>query len=686
MSAQIFYNNGSSSSEVITHLINSSDGQGLHFDGAAGNIDIASPPDLGTKFSMEFIVQADSASDQAYLVDFYKSSPAARFGIFYDGSGSDFYIYDTGNRSFGAGNVLGDTKVHHLVITVDDTAAILYDNGNQVGTADLGASPTIDIADTAKIGSRHNGTGYFLNGTLYRTRFWNKTLSQPEVTASYENATVPFADQYGSQTIVIPGDFDGNLDGWNASNTWNSQTNPSNNMVLAANATGQRCRTSTTLTDNKRYRVTYTATSTSGAPNFAYYDGGYSSFTPTNTGGSSTITNGTNTLEFIFPTTATLEYFYIHATTASDAVTLDDVSVVEIGCVADYDLAFAQPEISTIVQNRNNTVSMDGTASAGVTQVTKIEAVNTNKLNVGGVTPLVGIGLAAGSTPDSKLHIRGVDSSSSTQLHVHNDQTGHAAKLLLEGGRVSGTTDTAQINFANVGEIVSQIVANWGVGNVGDLLFKTSASGTSGLGTRLTISGAGNVGIGVAPGDIGLRLEKEIDGNWAGLIKNSHATNGHGLKVMGGDDASVDAFRVSSAADATLLNINGTGLATFSSGIVTSEKGVLSGSVTVADDAVTTITPARKGGFIFINSDTASGVGGYPQTAHCGQIFFDCGTSLFIFKQAYSGMSSGLDVSTSDVTGTTGTDGNVTVAVQAGVIKIENRAGWAETYNYTILS
>ena len=46
--------------EVTSSLTNASDSAGLHFDGAAGYIDIATVPDLGTKFSMEFIVQADS--------------------------------------------------------------------------------------------------------------------------------------------------------------------------------------------------------------------------------------------------------------------------------------------------------------------------------------------------------------------------------------------------------------------------------------------------------------------------------------------------------------------------------------------------------------------------------------------------------------------------------------------------
>ena len=359
--------------EIVTQLVNSTDGQGLHFDGAAGNIDIASPPDLGTKFSFELIIQADEfGSRQINFIDFGSSGRFALTSA--SANGWNLGIFDVSHKDFGV-KVLDDLKVHHICVTVDGTSAILYDNGNQVGTTTV-AAPTLDLAADLRLGAKYDGNvSTLFNGTIYRARLWNKTLSSTEVKASYENATVPFADQYGSQTIVIPGDFTGDLDGWDTSNTWNSQTNPSNNMVLAANATGQRCRTSTTLTDNKRYRVTYTATSTSGAPNFAYYDGGYSSFTPTNTGGSSTITNGTNTLEFIFPTTATLEYFYIHATTASDAVTLDDVSVVEIGCVADYDCAFSNPEISTMVQDRAG--AADGTSSAsGVTQVTPIVQVN----------------------------------------------------------------------------------------------------------------------------------------------------------------------------------------------------------------------------------------------------------------------------------------------------------------------
>ena len=62
MSAKVstFGHRGTTSSvktEIVRELVNASDGAGLHFDGAAGNIDIASPPDLGTKFSFEFVLK-----------------------------------------------------------------------------------------------------------------------------------------------------------------------------------------------------------------------------------------------------------------------------------------------------------------------------------------------------------------------------------------------------------------------------------------------------------------------------------------------------------------------------------------------------------------------------------------------------------------------------------------------------
>ena len=147
--------------EERTSLVNASDGAGLHFDGSAGYIDIASPPDLGTKFSFEFVIKADSWGDAFGIIDF---GTGGRFLFFADSANNDnLAIYDTDYRDFGVA-VLDDLKVHHLTLTVDGTAATLYDNGNQVATTTLGAAPTVDACTDAKIGSNFAGTNSFIDG------------------------------------------------------------------------------------------------------------------------------------------------------------------------------------------------------------------------------------------------------------------------------------------------------------------------------------------------------------------------------------------------------------------------------------------------------------------------------------------------------------------------------------------
>lgn len=104
--------------------------------------------------------------------------------------------------------------------------------------------------------------------------------------------------------------------------------------------------------------------------------------------------------------------------------------------------------------------------------------------------------------------------------------------------------------------------------------------------------------------------------------------------------------------------------------------------VTIADDAVASITPPRKGGFMFI---TLNGTADYPQHTHSGFIYYDVGASLLCLKQATTGVGTNVGAVNTDVSGTTGTDGVTTVAVQSGVIKIENRSGASGTYQVTFL-
>jgi hypothetical protein len=271
-----------------------------------------------------------------------------------------------------------------------------------------------------------SGANYGVLGTFYRFRTYNKLV---DAKALYERADVDFADQYGSQTKLIDSDFNGSYDGWNSSNSWNSQTNPSNNLVLAASSINQACRTSTQLTAFKKYRVTYTASSVSGAPGFGYITtaGAF-----TNLG---TITEGTgNTLEFYYDSNYTTKYFYIGAFSSDAAVTLDDISVVQIGAVVDMDLAFASPTQSLTVQDRAGLA--DGTAStSGVTQVQPVVQGNLTSLAVSSATARTP---ADGDIVADKV---GVGRAPTQLLDVY--QAGTAGNSYFEGGvKVGGASSS----------------------------------------------------------------------------------------------------------------------------------------------------------------------------------------------------------------------------------------------------
>jgi hypothetical protein len=103
----------------------------------------------------------------------------------------------------------------------------------------------------------------------------------------------------------------------------------------------------------------------------------------------------------------------------------------------------------------------------------------------------VGIGT---DSPGSKLVVYNDSITGNTQLHVHNDKTGDAAVLRLEGKRTS-TNDNAQILFANNGSIGSTIRSYSG-GDDGDIRFYTSVSSTGNTTSEaMRIDSSGNVSV-----------------------------------------------------------------------------------------------------------------------------------------------------------------------------------------------
>lgn len=231
---------------------------------------------------------------------------------------------------------------------------------------------------------------------------------------------------------------------------------------------------------------------------------------------------------------------------------------------------------------------------------------------------------------------------------------------------ITGTAMQSALDDTTVGRLMKVGAFGWGVNNSGPTaLTDLDANRVSGLFFwASTATGAPEVANGVV-----LHMTK-----FAGVTQN-------GSQQQIAFSASGTIFYRSSkstglwSAWSTLLQVSAAGL--------TSQAGNATGAlaITIADDAVGSITVPRQGGFAHI---TCNGATASPLPDFSGQIYFDAGTTLQIIKgAAFTGLSAFLNVVTTDVLGTTGTDTYVTVAVQAGVLKIENRSGAARTFQIT---
>ena len=549
------YNRSTSGGEIIRELVNASDGQGLHFDGAAGNIDIASPPDLGTKFSFEFIAQADSWADSAYkyLVDF---GTGGRFVIGTDvAAGAKLAIYDNSSwKTFGVAP-LDDLEVHHLVVTIDGTAAILYDNGNQVATVTISASHGIGSCTDARIAGIYNSTGNF-NGTMYRCRFWNKTLSQAEVTASYENATVPFADQYGSQTYIIDSSFASSTQSFNGV----GGTTAANIDGIGGQNDTLRFTTDSATTNHQIQRtcprdlgknvrvqgMVYIPSSNTNIKKVQINEDGNADVavikeitTLDSWVSFDEIHVWTNYDELRFrglKADGTSNY----AGNGSDVFYIKNIKVNNAGCVADYDLAFANPTQSLMVQDRAG--AADGTSSAtGVTQVTPIEQLNSKSARIGtsAATPadgeLVAKQIRIGDSSATTVYAH-LESTTRNQIKVPND----SSLEFWEGGNQNLTIDP----YGNVG-----------IGTSAPSSFHANASNLvvgAGAGTEGVTINSGSSSYGViyfAAGTVGSAA-------YAGNIGYNHSDN----SMRFGTNGSTTDVVISSAGDSTFTGNVGVGV------------------------------------------------------------------------------------------------------------------------------
>lgn len=115
-----------------------------------------------------------------------------------------------------------------------------------------------------------------------------------------------------------------------------------------------------------------------------------------------------------------------------------------------------------------------------------------------------------------------------------------------------------------------------------------------------------------------------------------------------------------------------------SPGIIT--DSIKSGRVTIPIDQAVTIPAYSNGGIVAI---TLTSSVGYPQPTHSGLFVYDTGPSLNLLTLvALTGIENAGEI---PLTGTTGTLGKTSIAVQSGELHIENRNGIEREYSYVFL-
>lgn len=104
---------------------------------------------------------------------------------------------------------------------------------------------------------------------------------------------------------------------------------------------------------------------------------------------------------------------------------------------------------------------------------------------------------------------------------------------------------------------------------------------------------------------------------------------------------------------------------------------------TVADDGVLSVPTPRNGGFAKILCLGGTLVNGaFPLVSASGEVIYDTGTTVSCQLLAGGGQFAAV---AGNVTGTTGVDGNVTIGVIAGNLRIENRSGAATRFRVTFV-
>ena len=340
-------------------------GASFKFDGANDKVEVGDVTILDGATSMTAECWFKMGTPSAEQVIFAKAYTDYVFEIrcLTTGKAAIRMRSDTGGSASVApwpltGNMtISDNQWKNVIITWDGSTVSLYVDGVLDVTGTLNGGGLKNTPDLLGFGGEISSSGLVVNdfeGEIRQGRIHNRALSADEVRAAYNGQAVPYEYVGASQTeLVTNGNMESALTtGWNVeagltmaqSSTTRSgggdsysaniygDTTPPNGNEFYQNMTG--------LTVGKRYRVSAWVFNNSGTQFFSRetysYAAGYGVSDHAHINLPSNNAWTFYEAEFTSANALAQYSFYLSGTVTTGQLLIDDVSITQIGCVAEY--------------------------------------------------------------------------------------------------------------------------------------------------------------------------------------------------------------------------------------------------------------------------------------------------------------------------------------------------------------
>ena len=233
-------------------------------------------------------------------------------------------------------------KIYHLAITMTDGAyPIIYVNGNLITYTAVSQTSDDAISNSGlQIGRGQLSSPAYGEFEFYRFKAFNLALDATEVKELYSGMSVPYKYKGANQTDMVTNGGFSSGSNWTISGGWDINTTTAGKARFLKDGSGiDYIEQNVGLIKGKRYRLTFTISDATNAQ-LAIYNNDTSSYASIQSSSPSfsnftNTANGTYVVDFL--ATASGKLVIAGHQNSGSAWDLDDVSLVPIGAVYEYD-------------------------------------------------------------------------------------------------------------------------------------------------------------------------------------------------------------------------------------------------------------------------------------------------------------------------------------------------------------